>query len=89
MPPTKSDTKTLTWEEFAAAKQTRSRASRYLPFVLALKPRQPVNATAEFPKVKNVTLRSAILAQARKTNRKVSTLDRDGQLFVALTEAVK
>jgi hypothetical protein len=85
--PIKSD---MSWTAFAKAKETRTRQSRYLPFVLAMKEKEVYDATATFPKIGTSTLRAGIYGQARKTGRKVVCLTdtTNDHLLVALREAI-
>jgi len=76
----------MSWAQFAAAKQVRQRRSRYLPFVLAMKEKTVYDATESFPKIAQDTLRSGLYGQARKTGRKLAMITQDGKLYVALRE---
>lgn len=78
----------MSWEDFANRKKKTARTSRYAAFVLALKPRQPQDASAAFPKItKSDTLRSAIYNQAKRLGRKITCVIEQDHVIVALIEA--
>lgn len=82
-----ADPKTLTWDQFTAAKAKRgTRTSKYAQFVTDMKSKTVYDASAAFPKAKTDTLRSAIYGQAKTQKRKVTGILRDGHLFVGLAE---